>query len=116
MKLKIRDVVKLIDPLLLFFVLYIPYGLLNSAVLVDWLGCGCPKVDASGEMIHDYFSANDFTRIFWFFIAFWAIASSITLSQTLPKGKLALKVCYVVGISLVSLQIAFILTRIMMWC
>ena len=102
----VKNTLFLSSPLLLFITWFMPYGRINSHFLVDWLGCGCVEG----------FNANDFTRIFWFFIAFWAIASSITLSQTLPKGKLALKVCYVVGISLVSLQIAFILTRLMMWC
>ena len=31
--------------LLLFPLLYIPYDFLNTIVLVEWLGCGCPRVD-----------------------------------------------------------------------
>ena len=117
MKWKMRDVAKLIAPLLLFFVLYIPYGLLNSAVLVDWLGCGCPivKVDESGEMIYNSFNANDFTRIFWFVIAMIVTVLSWLLSKNILKKKWV-RAMYTVGMLAVSLVVMCWFVRSMMWC
>ena len=85
MKIHSKNLIKLSAPLLAFPILFLPYQLLNSAILVDWLGCGCPKVDASGEMIHDYFSANDFTRIFWLVITVGVTVLSGVLSKNVFK-------------------------------
>ena len=94
--------------------LFLPYQLLNSVVLVDWLGCGCPKVDASGEMIHDYFSANDFTKIFWLVITVGVTVLSWVLSKNIFKRKWA-RVVYVAVVFGVSVIIAYMMIRAMMW-
>lgn len=114
MKWKMRDVAKLIAPILAFPVLFIPYALLNSYILVDWLGCGCPKVDASGEMIHDYFSANDFTRIFWLVVAVGVTVFSWFVSKKV-LGKNRARVLYVAGIFVASLFIATWVTGQLLW-
>ena len=114
MNLKMRDVVKLTAPVLAFPVLYIPYALLNSAVIVNWLGCGCPKVDASGEMIHDYFNANDFTRIFWFVIAVAVTVLAWVLSKKVLEKKLV-RVVYTAGMFVVLLFVMGWIVRSMMW-
>ncbi|MBO5375166.1 MAG: hypothetical protein J6A54_06965 [Clostridia bacterium] len=101
-----KNIMLLASPLLLFFVCFIPYGRINSHFLVDWLGCGCVQG----------FNANDFTRIFWLFIAAWATISSIFLSKILPKEKIALKIYYVIGMLVVSLATAYAFSRLMMWC
>ena len=50
----IKKILILLLPLLLFFILLVPYSYVNSEFIVDWLGCGCPKVDVeTGEMITD---------------------------------------------------------------
>ena len=54
----IKTIVKLISPLLLFVILVIPYGWLNSNLLVDIFGCGCPTVDEFGNIIHPDFNTN----------------------------------------------------------
>ena len=59
-----KTVLLLVVPFLLFAVLIVPYSYLNQAVLVDWLGCGCPQVDEAGEMVEPVFNANDFTALF----------------------------------------------------
>ena len=115
MKWNVKNGIRLISPILVFPVLYIPYAFLNSAVIVDWLGCGCPKIDASGEMIHDYFSANDFTRIFWFVIAVGVTVLSWFLSKNILKKKWV-RVLYTAGMFGVSLFVMCWFVRSMMWC
>lgn len=115
MKLKMRDIIKLITPVLVFPVLYIPYALLNSAVIVKWLGCGCPKIDASGEMIHNSFNANDFTRIFWFVIAVGVTVLSWVISKNILKKKWG-RAMYTAGMFVASLFIMCWFVRSMMWC
>ena len=114
MKWNVRSVIRLISPILAFPVLYIPYALLNSAVIVDWLGCGCPKIDASGEMIHDYFSANDFTRIFWFIIAVGVTVLAWFLSKKVLEKKWV-RVVYTAGMFVVSMLVMSWIVQRMMW-
>ena len=117
MKLNAKNVLGLISPILVFPVLYVPYGLLNSKVLVDWLGCGCPviKVNASGEMIQNSFNANDFTRIFWFIITVGVTVLSWFLSKNILKKKWV-RVLYTAGMFGVSLFVMCWFVRSMMWC
>ena len=115
MKLQGKTAAKLIAPIGAFPVLYIPYSLLNSTVLVKWLGCGCPKVDASGELIHDYFSANDFTAIFWLVIAIGVMVLSWFISRDVFLEKKWARVVYVAGVFGVSLIAAYWIIQRMMW-
>ena len=114
MKRNVRNVIKLISPVLVFPVLFIPYSLLNSKVIVEWLGCGCPKIDASGEMIRDYFSANDFTAIFWYVTAIGVTILAGVLSKEVFQKKWAGTV-YVGGMFVVSLVAAYRMMQGMMW-
>ena len=114
MKIHSKSLIKLIAPILTFPILFLPYQLLNSAVIVKWLGCGCPKVDASGEMIHDYFSANDFTRVFWIVVAVGVTVFSWFVSKRV-LGKNRARVLYVAGIFVASLFIATWVTGQLMW-
>ena len=114
MKIHSKSLIKLIAPILAFPILFLPYQLLNSAVIVKWLGCDCPKVDASGEMIHDYFSANDFTRVFWIVVAVGVTVFSWFVSKKV-LGKNRARVLYVAGIFVASLFIATWVTGQLMW-
>lgn len=114
MKIHSKNMIKLIAPILAFPILFLPYQLLNSAVIVKWLGCGCPKVDASGEMIHDYFSANDFTRVFWIVVAVGVTVFSWFVSKKV-LGKNRARVLYVAGIFVASLFIATWVTGQLLW-
>ena len=114
MKIHSKNLIKLIAPIFAFPILFLPYQLLNSAVIVKWLGCGCPKVDASGEMIHDYFSANDFTRIFWLVVAVGVTVFSWFVSKKV-FGKKWARVLYVAGIFVASLFIATWVTGQLLW-
>jgi len=114
MKIHSKSLIKLIAPILAFPILFLPYQLLNSEVIVKWLGCGCPKVDASGEMIHDYFSANDFTRVFWIVVAVGVTVFSWFVSKKV-LGKNRARVLYVAGIFVASLFIATWVTGQLMW-
>ena len=115
-KSAIKKILILLLPLLLFFILLVPYSYVNSVFIVDWLGCGCPKVDAeTGEMIHDYFSANDFTAFFWLAVSLFVTVTSAFLTKLLPKNKIWLKVLYVVLMFAVSLFISYQFIQVMMW-
>ena len=88
----------------------------NSEFIVDWLGCGCPKVDVeTGEMIHDYFSANDFTAYFWLAVSLCVTVASAFLTKLLPKNKVWLKILYVVLMLVASLFISYQFIQVMMW-
>ena len=115
MRTQIKTFTKLLCPILAFPVLLIPYQLLNSAVIVKWLGCGCPKVDASGEMIHDYFSANDFTAIFWLVIAVSVTALSAFPSKDLFTDMKWARVLCVVSVFVISIFIAYWIIQTLMW-
>ena len=106
----------LLMPLLLFFILLVPYSYVNNEIIVDWLGCGCPKVDAeTGEMIHDYFSANDFTACFWLAVSLCVTVASAFLTKLLPKNKVWLKILYVILMLAASLFISYQFIQVMMW-
>ena len=112
----IKKILILLLPLLLFFILLVPYSYVNSEIIVDWLGCGCPKVDVeTGEMIHDYFSANDFTAYFWLAVSLCATVVSAFLTKLLPKNKVWMKILYIVLMLVASLFISYQFIQVMMW-
>lgn len=103
-------------PILLFFVLVIPYSWVNGEYIVDWLGCGCPVYNEdTGTTVTNKFNANDFTACFWLFITVCATVMSVFLTKLLPKGKAWLKILYVVGVFAVSLAISYWFYQNMMW-
>ena len=112
---KIRTIALLLTPILLFFVLVVPYSILNQEILVDVFGCGCPKLDENGEMIHSYFNANDFTTIFWLFVSIAATVGSIFLSRLIPREKIWLRIVYIAATLAISLFIAYTFRQGMMW-
>lgn len=112
---KIRTIALLMTPILLFFVLFVPYQILNQEVLVDVFGCGCPKIDENGEMIESYFSANDFTTLFWLFVAAASTVGSVFLSKLIPREKIWLRAVYIVAILAISLFTAYTFRQNMMW-
>lgn len=82
---KLVKILALMAPILLLVAISVPYAFLNQAVLVDWLGCGCPVIDEHGHAHERAFNANDFTRIFWIVMG----AGSILLSTVLAKKHLS---------------------------
>ena len=112
---KMRMIALLMTPILLFFVLVVPYSILNQEILVDVFGCGCPKIDENGEMIHSYFSANDFTTIFWFSIAIISTVGSVFISRLIPREKFWLRIVYIAAILAISLFTAYTFRQRMMW-
>ncbi len=111
-----KKTIILILPLLLFFILVIPYSYVNREFIVNWLGCGCPQVDIeTGEIIENSFNANVFTAYFWLFVSFCVTSISVFLTKLLPKNKIWLKVLYVVFMLSVSLLISYLFTQSMMW-
>lgn len=111
----IRDVLLLATPFLLFFALLVPYCWVNKAFIVEWFGCGCPKVDEFGMTVYPDFNANDFTRLFWLFISLCATVISAFLSKRILKKRRWLRVLYVAGMFVLSLLIAWRFSRMMMW-
>jgi hypothetical protein len=76
---------KLFWQLLIFPVLYIPYLILNGAVIVKWLGCGCPRIAEDGSIIQNRFNANSFTLLFWTFIAVVVLGISVYSMRKIQK-------------------------------
>ena len=111
----LKKIAVLAAPLLLFAVLLVPYSWANQQFIVEWFGCGCPVVDAAGNMVENKFNANDFTALFWTFISICATAISVLLSKRIPKEKIWLRILYIVGMLLVSLWIAYQFCQMMMW-
>lgn len=111
----LRKTAILTTPLLLFVILFIPYNWLNQNLIVEWLGCGCPKIDVNGNIINSYFNANDFTLLFWLFISICSTILSIFLSKKLLKTKILIRIIYVIVIFIISLTLSYLLFRLMMW-
>lgn len=116
MKNNVKTVIILLIPVLLFFVLVVPYKYANQELIVDWLGCGCPQIDESGNLIENNFNANDFTRLFWSVITIIATVISVFLSKRIPKEMLWLRILYVTAVIVVSLGISSMFYQSMMWC
>lgn len=93
-------------PLLLFPLLLVPYSLIKDRFIVDWLGCGCPKLDELGNVIAPDFNANDFTRLFWIAVSLSAAGIAVYLSRLIPKKLIWLRVIYVAAVLTVSLFIS----------
>lgn len=114
-KKAIKTAAALLSPLLLFVVLPIPYSYLNRFVLVKWLGCGCPKLDAAGNTISPGFNANHFTMIFWAVVSVGAAVLAFFLSKKFIGNRKWLRALYVAGILAVSLLISCFIFRMTMW-
>jgi len=110
-----KNIAVLAAPLLLFAILLIPYNWVNQQFIVEWFGCGCPKVDEFGNIINPDFNANDFTALFWIFISICVTVIAIFLSKRIPKDKMWLRLLYVVGMFAVSLLITHQFCQAMMW-
>ena len=112
----VKTIAIFIAPLLLFAVLFIPYSWLNSAVIVDVFGCGCPQVNEAGEIVHPTFNANDFTLLFWLFISACITAISGFLSiKKIPGDRKWLRVAYVAGMLAASIFMSYHFLQLMMW-
>lgn len=108
-----KKVFKLFCPLAIFPLLYIPYHFLNTKVIVEWLGCGCPQFDEYGNEITRVFNANDFTMCFWICIAGVVTLLSIFNLKLLEKWHW--KVLYLLFIAAVSIFIALKFYYSMHW-
>ncbi len=115
-----KKIIVLFLPLLLFAVLALPYSLFNSAVVVDWLGCECQILYiAPTQAVKNNFTANDFTKCFWLFVALCATVLSGFLAKRLSKDKVWHKVVYgicVIAVLGISLLLANLLTQSMQYC
>lgn len=112
----LKNILILLSPLLLFAVLVLPYGWLNSEVLVDVFGCGCPQINEYGEIVHPTFSANNFTAIFWCAVTLCVTVAAVFLAiKRIPQDKLWLRVVYPVGMLAISIFITYFLYQAMMW-
>ena len=105
----------LLAPLLIFAILVIPYSILNSEVIVERFGCGCPQVDEYGNVYEPRFNANDFTACFWGAVTLIVTAVSAFLSLKIIKSKAWLRILYVIGIFSTSLYISYLLCQSMVW-
>lgn len=98
-----KKALKLFWHILIFPMLYIPYLILNGAVIVKWLGCGC----------HPHFNANDFTLLFWSIVALIIIVISIIKMRYIKNWYN--RVLYIVLLSSCSAFLTFLFYASMMW-
>lgn len=111
----IKKIFVLIAPLFSFAILLIPYSWANQTFIVEWFGCGCPKVDEFGNIVHPNFNANDFTALFWLFVTICVTVASVFLSKKITKEKMWLRIFYVAGMLALSLFISYQFIQMMMW-
>lgn len=91
-------------PLLLFPVLYLPYSLLNTKVIVNWLGCGCSE---------NIFNANAFTLVFWICVA--AAVLGLSLRRARRMETRGTRVLYLLFMLTVCLMLVGIWYLSMQW-
>ena len=108
-----KKILKTYWQLLVMPALFFPYQFLNSNVLVDWLGCGCPRLDEQGNEFVNSFNANDVTRIFWLTAAVAVIAISLYNMRNFEKR--SSKLIYILLIAAGSILLAFEFIRLMQW-
>ena len=108
-----KKVVKTYWQILIFPILYIPYSILNTKVIVKWLGCGCPTIDENGQTMKNTFNANTFTLFFWGIIAFIVIVISWFNMRNLTERRH--KLIYMISIVAVSIFLAFLFYYSMLW-
>lgn len=108
-----KKVIKTYWQILIFPILYIPYSILNTKVIVKWLSCGCPTIDENGQTIKNTFNANHFTLIFWGIIAFIVIIISLFNMRNLTKRRC--KLIYMISMAAASIFLAFLCYYSMLW-
>lgn len=108
-----KKALRLAFPIGLFFLLLVPYSYINKRFIVEWFGCGCPKIDEYGNMIHNYFNANDFTFLFWLFITLCVTVIAFFVSKGVLTG--VKRWAYIVAMFIVSFLITYHFYQILMW-
>ncbi len=116
MKINAKKLLLLAVPIIMFFILVVPYKYANQELIVDWLGCGCPQLDETGNMIENNFNANDFTRVFWAAISVIATSLAVFLSKTIPSEKRWLRIAYVIFVFVSAISISYMFCQSMLWC
>ena len=111
----IKKILRLLSPLPIFPLLYYPYSILNSELIVDVFGCSCPVIDADGNMIQRWFNANDFTACFWFAVAVCTVLLAFFQSGKVIKERLWLRVLYITGVAAISFLLMYHFNRLMLW-
>ncbi len=112
----LKKVSLLLAPLTLFPLLFYPYSLVNSKVIVDVFGCGCPVIDSDGNVTQNLFNANDFTACFWFVIAVATILTAFFQSKKIVTERPWLRVLYITGVAAFSFLCMYLFNRLMLWC
>lgn len=113
---KFVKTLRLMSPVFPFLLLVLPYSLLNSYVIVEIFGCGCPTIATDGTVSHALFNANHFTACFWFAVAVGAVLLAFFQSKRIMVNRVPQRVLYITGIATMSLTLMLCLNRLMMWC
>lgn len=106
----------LLAPLTLFPLLFYPYSLVNSRVIVNTFGCGCPVIDSGGNVTQKLFNANDFTACFWFAVAVGTVLLAFFQSKKVITNRPWLRILYVTGVAALSFPCMYLFSRLMLWC
>jgi hypothetical protein len=95
--------IRLFWQILIFHLLYVPYLILNGAVIVKWLGCGCQP----------HFNANDFTMLFWGLAAIAVVIISLIKMRHIADWYK--RIAYIVLLAACSIFTAFLFYTSMLW-
>lgn len=96
----VKKTFSLFWPLLLFPVLYLPYSLLNTKVIVNWLGCGCSD---------NAFNANAFTLVFWSCVAAVILVLSLLRARRMEtRGTRVLYLLFMLTACLILVGIGYL--------
>ena len=116
MKINTKTILLLAVPILMLFVLVVPYKYANQEVIVEWLGCGCTQLDESGNLIENNFNANDFSRVFWAVIAVVATVISFFVSKKAINENKLIRIAYVALTFVLSSVLSYMFVQSMLWC
>jgi hypothetical protein len=108
-----QKTIQLFWPLLLLPLLFIPYSILNAEVIVNWLGCGCPRINEAGNVIENSFNANDFTALFWCGVSVLIVALSAVQSKKLEKRRF--KLLYLFTVIVICFFVSSFFSQVMKW-
>jgi hypothetical protein len=101
MKKYLKKVISLAIPIIVYIAFY---SVINSKLIVDWLGCGC----------NPGFNANDFTRLFWFVASIVMALLSFVFSKK-HLSKIWIRVIYALCVLAITLVLSVAFSQSMMW-
>lgn len=106
---------RLAAPLLILPLGFLAYRPLNQWVILPWLGCGCPVMDAAGNLRAPVFCANDFTRLTALLLAAGALVFAVVNLRRLEKARTKWLYMAVCAVWIGLLAVGFVRAQLWKW-